>query len=284
MTRKYGPTLRSRWLGRQLREYREAAGLTLRDAAEHVLRNAPAIGRMEAGFVPARAPDVFELLNLYGVTDQGVRAGLEQLSRDAWRKRWWDSYTGWLSPEFVDLAWLETRTTRIRDFSTLVLHGLLHTPEYARALMRASDPDAHDDDLDQLIEFRTRRQEILAGDSAPEYTSIIDEAVLHRVVGGSDIMRAQLRHLLDLADRPRVTLRVLPFAVGTPSSSESPFTYLSIDQPLPDVVPLSTEAGIIYVEAPGTDGFDKAYVRLERDALSPDDSRTFIRKQMEQLA
>jgi transcriptional regulator with XRE-family HTH domain len=266
-----------------LREYREAAGLTLREAAERIFRNAPALGRMEAGFVPARAPDVLELLNLYDVTDQATRVGLEQLSRDAWKRSWWDSYTGWLSPEFIDLAWLETRTTRIRDFSAIVLHGLLQTPEYAKALMRASDPETHNDDLDQLIEFRTRRQEILIGDGAPGYTSIIDEAVLHRVVGGREVMRGQLGYLLDLADRPQMTLRVLPFAVGAPSSSESSFTHLTMNPPLPDVVQLNTEAGVLYVEAPESERFEQAYARLERDALSPADSREFIKTRLEQL-
>jgi hypothetical protein len=266
-----------------LRDLREAAGLTLRDAGDRILRNAAAIGRLEAGLVPARAPDVRELLNLYDVTDEVVCSALERLSRDAWRKGWWDGYTGWISGKIIDLAWLETRTRRIRDFSSLVLHGLVQTPEYAKAVMRTSDPDAHDDDLDLWTEFRMRRHEVLTGDDPTEYTSVIDEGVLHRVVGGREVMRAQLAHLLDLADRPHITLRVLPFAVGAPASVESPFTYLTMDPPFPDVVQLNTEAGVIYVESPETDGFDKAYARLERDALSADDSWAFIKKRMEQL-
>jgi hypothetical protein len=257
--------------------------VTLREAGKHALHNPSTLGRVEAGFVPARAADVLRLLDVYGVTDPASRADLEKLSRDAWQNDWWDNYRGWLASEIIDLAWLEARTRRILDFSSLVLPDLVQTPEYAKAVMRTCDPDADDDDLDLAVEFRTRRQRILTGEDTPEYASIIDESVLHRIVGSRALMRAQLARLLDLADLSHVTLRVLPFAAGAPASSESPFTYLSMHPPLPEMVQLNTEAGAIYIEAPDTHEFDRAYARLERDALTMDDSRDFIKKRMEQL-
>ncbi|HEX6074159.1 MAG TPA: helix-turn-helix transcriptional regulator, partial [Micromonosporaceae bacterium] len=246
MSGKQGPTLRAQWLGKQLRDLREAAGLTLRDAGEHILRDASTISRMEAGFVPARVPDVLELLNLFRVSDQVVRSALEQLSRDIWRKGWWDGYTGWIPGKIIDLAWLESRAEKFRDFSALVLHGLLQTPEYAKAVMWAADKDVNEGDLELWIEFRMRRREIFDRGNPPEYTSIIDEGALRRQVGGPEVMRAQLAYLLELAEHPSLTLNVLPFTAGAPASPEGAFTYLTMAEPFSDVVQINTEGGAIY--------------------------------------
>ena len=277
-------TLRAQWLGKLLRDLRESAELTPKDAAEHIYRAASTIHRIESGTVPGRLPDVLELLNLYGVADQAIRRGIEELTRDIWRKGWWDGYSDTVPAKIIDLAWLESRAHKLRDFSAVVLHGLLQTQDYAEAVLRASDPAGSHDDLQQWIEFRIRRKEILKGESSLAYTSVLDESTLRRQVGGPEVMRAQLAHLLDLADRPHITLRVLPFEAGASASSEGSFTYFTMPEPFSDVVQVNTEAGAIYVESPETDWFDEAYTRLERDALSVDDSRAFIKERMEQLA
>lgn len=276
-------TLRAQWLGKLLRDLRESAGLSPKDAGDHIIRDPSTISRIEAGVLPARLPDVLELLNLYGVHDEAVRSGMEQLTRDIWRKGWWDGYSGTVPGKIIDLAWLESRAERLRDFSALVLHGLLQTPEYAEAVMRASDPDVPDDEVEQWIEFRMRRQEVLMRKNPPHYTSVLDEGTLRRMVGGTEVMRAQLARLLDLADRPNITLRILPFTAGAPASSEGAFTCLTMPQPFSEVVQLNTEAGAIYVEMPAATWFDEAYTRLAHEALSVDDSRVFIKNMMEQL-
>src|SRR5688572_15540202 len=90
---KRGPTLRAQLRGNQLRDHREAEKVTLTQAGEHILRNGSTISRIEAGIVPARVPDVLDLLNLYGVSDETLRDGLSQLSREIWQKGWWDGYS-----------------------------------------------------------------------------------------------------------------------------------------------------------------------------------------------
>jgi transcriptional regulator with XRE-family HTH domain len=277
-------TLRAQWLGKLLRDLRESAGLTPKEAGDHIIRDPSTITRVEAGTLPARLPDVLELLNLYGVSDPALRTGIEELTREIWRKDWWDGYSDTVPGKIIDLAWLESRAVAFRDFSALVLHGLLQTHAYAAAVIRAADADLPEEVAQHWTEFRLKRQEIFERDNAPQYMSILDEGALRRQVGGRQVMRAQLAHLLDLANRPNITLRVLPFTAGAPASPEGAFTYLTMSPPCNDVVQINTEGGAIYLETPTTDRFAEAYTRLELKTLDVDDSRAFIKKQMEQFA
>ncbi len=277
---RYVPTLRSQWLGKLLRDLRESLNITLRDAGNHLMRDASTISRIEAGLVPARMPDVVELMNLYKVKDPAIRTGLEQLTLDIANKNWWDGYASTVQMSLVDLAWLEARADRLRDFSSQVIHGLLQTPAYAEAVIRAADPDADETDLKRWVAFRMERQEVL---ERVDYTVILDEAVLLRVVGDTTVMRDQLGHLLDLSHRPNVTIRVLPLSTGASPSPEGPFTIFTMPAPLPTVVKVPTQAGPSYIEAPKVTPFKTAYGRLERNALDVDDSRTFLKARLDQL-
>jgi transcriptional regulator with XRE-family HTH domain len=276
-------TLRTLWLGKLLYDLREPTGLTPKDAARHIVRDSSTVNRIESGTTAARPPDVMALLNFYGVSDETVRSGIEQLTRDIWEKGWWDSFSKTVPARSLDMAWLEFRARRLRDFSAFVPHGLLQTREYAQALLRTSGPKMSDKEIEQWVEFRMRRQNILTQDSPPEYASVIDEGALRRQIGGPEVMRAQFAHLLKLADLPHITLRVLPYTAGAPADSGGAFTYLLLDRPLSDVVLLTTEATPTHIEAPETGWFDEAHTRLESAALSPDESRTYIKTLMEQL-
>ncbi|HEX2416895.1 MAG TPA: helix-turn-helix transcriptional regulator [Micromonosporaceae bacterium] len=278
---KHVPTLRAQWLGKLLRDRRESLNITLRDAGNHIMRDASTISRIEAGLVPARLPDVLELLNLYNVDEPTLRAGLEQLSRDVWHKDWWDGYVSTIQVGTMDLAWLESRAEKLRDFSPLVIHGLLQTRAYAEAVMRAVDPDADSADFQRWVDFRLRRQEVL---ERVDYTVILDEAMLLRVVGDGTIMRGQFEHLLELSHRPNIAIRVLPLSAGALSSPEGAFTLFSMPPPFPTVAQVPTEAGTIYVEMPKVERFKAAYARLEHGALDVEDSRTFLKTRLEQLA
>jgi transcriptional regulator with XRE-family HTH domain len=279
--RSKGGTLRAQWLGKLLRDLRESAGLTLKEAGDHVVRDPSAISRMETGSVPARMADVRELMNLYGVDDQELRNGLETLARDIWVKDWWDGYTGNVNVRVIDLAWLEARAERLRNFSPLVMHGLLQTREYAEALMWAVDPDVPDEQIAQWLEFRIKRQEVL---DQLNCDVIIDEAVFHRLYGGSSAMRHQLAHLLELSEHPTITIRVLPFSSNPLAGPESAFALFTMPTPFPVVAHVPTEAGAIYVEMPKVARLERTYARLEQQALDPEDSRKFLTTRMEQLA
>ncbi|HEX6074997.1 MAG TPA: helix-turn-helix transcriptional regulator [Micromonosporaceae bacterium] len=276
-----GGTLRAQWLGKLLRDLRESAGVSFQEAADHIVRDTSTISRMETGSLPARMSDVRELLNLYGVDDSNVRAGFEQLTRDIWKKGWWDGYADNVHTRIIDLAWLESRAVRMRDFSPLVIHGLLQTRDYAEAVMRAIDPDATDAQIARWLDFRMKRQEALDG---RDYLGVLDESVFHRSIGGPGVMREQFAHLLDLSERPNITIRVLPFSVSLAAGAESTFTLLTMPTPFPVVAQVTTEAGMVYVEIPKAARFEAAYARIESHALDVEDSRMFLKSRMEKLA
>jgi len=280
--RSKGGTLRAQWLGKLLRGLRESAGLGLKDAGDHILRDPSTVSRMETGSIPARMTEVRELLNLYGIDDKELRAGLEALTRDIWGRGWWDRYIRSVHISVIDLAWLEARAQRLRTFSPLVIPGLFQTRGYAEALMWTVDPDVSDKQIAQWLEFRMKRQEIL---DDLRCSVILDEAVFHRCYGGSTVMHRQLAHLLELSDRPNITVRVLPFSSSPLAGPESAFALFTMPAPFPVAVvaQVPTEAGMIYVEMPKTTRLESTYSRLEHQALDIEDSRVFIKTRMEQL-
>jgi transcriptional regulator with XRE-family HTH domain len=279
--RSKGGTLRAQWLGKQLRDLRESAGLSLKDAGDHIVRDPSTVSRMETGSIPARMTEVRELLNLYGVDDEELRVGLEALTRDIWVKDWWDGYARNVHVRVIDLAWLEARAERLRDFSPLVIHGLLQTRDYAEAVMRANDPDVPDEQIAQWLDFRMKRQEVLG---QLDFTTILDEAVFQRRYGGVDVMRGQLGHMLDLSQRSHVTIRVLPISRSPLAGPEGAFALFTMPAPFPVVAQVPTEAGTIYVEMPKAARLETSYARLERHALDAEESRVFLKSRMEQLA
>lgn len=284
MSQVASPTLRAQCLGKLLRDLRDAAGLTLRDAGDHIMRDPSTISRIEAGTLPVRLPDIRELLNLYGVHDPAVRSGLENLTRDVWRKGWWDGYADSVPNKVVDVAWLEARAEHIKDFGAAVLPGLLQTADYAEAVIRAAEPEVGAQQLRQWVDFRMKRQDVLNAEDGPHYTAILDEACLQRAAGGAAVMRDQLAHLLDVAHRPNATIRVLPFSTGALPSPEGAFTLFVMPTPFPLVAQINSEAGAIYLEAPMSREFDDAFARIERDALDIEESRTFLKTRLGQLA
>lgn len=278
--RSRGGTLRAQWLGKLLRDLRESAGLSLKEAGDHLMRDPSTMSRMETGLAPARLLEVRELMNLYGVESSELRAGLESLSRDIWVKGWWDDYARKVHVRIIDLAWLEARAVKLRDFSLPIVHGLVQTRDYAEAVIRANDPEATNKQVAEWLEFRMKRQGVL---DHLDYATILDETVFHRPFGGVKVMREQLGHLLDLSERPNIAIRVLPFSTHSAACPETTFRLLNMPAPLPMVAQTPTESGAIYVELPEAAKFEAAYARLERHALDPDESRVFIKSRMERL-
>lgn len=278
-----GPTLRAQWLGRQLRELREAARLTLRDAGDHIQRDPAAVSRLENGITPGRLPDVLALLDLYGVTDGATREGLEQLSRDIWQKGWWDGYTAEASGRIIDYAWLESRATGLRSFDAMVVPGLLQTPGYAKAVIAAAEPNAEPAYVERWVEFRMKRQLVLDRPDPLRLEVIMDEALLHRAVGGEPVLGDQLEHLNKVSERHHVTLRILPFSAGAHASPRGPFTIFDLPSPYPGLAYAETPAGNVYVEAEMVEKFRRAYDDLHQVALTPDESRSLIAARVKQL-
>ncbi|WP_326635853.1 helix-turn-helix domain-containing protein [Streptosporangium sp. NBC_01755] len=269
MNAKRGVTLRSQWLGKQLRELREAANLTLKETGEFLQRDGSTVSRFEAGLYPARTPDVIALLDLYGVTGEQRREGLIRLSRDVWQSGWWDNYSEDLSLNIVDYAWLESRAQRIRSFDAFVIPGLLQTREYMNAMIRAEEPTADPEQVDRWIRFRQTRQQVLTVENAPNLIAVLDEATLRRRVGGSEIMCDQLAQLVASANQTNIEIRVLPLTAGAHASPDGAFRIFELPGPYPAVAYVPSPAGAIYVEAGAADRLTSKFDRICNDSLSP---------------
>ncbi|MEU9886189.1 helix-turn-helix transcriptional regulator [Sphaerisporangium sp. NPDC051011] len=282
MNAKRAMTLRAQWLGRELRELREMSGLTLKEAGGFVQRDGGTVSRIEAGIYPARTPDVLAMLDLYGVTDSRRREGLLKLAGEVWQSGWWDSYSEDLSKVMVDYAWVESRARRICSFDALVIPGLLQTRPYMEAV-QAAVVDSSPIQITSGIRFRLTRQQILTEREPPCVEAILDESVLHRRHGGPGVLKEQLEHLLTLAERPNIEIRVLAFLSGAHASPEGAFMIFEMPEPYPEVAYMDTPGGGIYVEASEVQRFRLKLNHMRRDSLDSPESIKLIRETANRL-
>src|SRR6516162_10355055 len=212
-TRTGGPTVQRLVLGGQLHRLRESRGISAEKAAEAIRGSHSKISRMEHGRVGFKERDVADLLTLYGVTDNEERAALLNLAREANTPGWWHAYSDILPTWLEPYVGLEAAASVIRTYEVQFVPGLLQTEEYARALIRQGAA-VSEQDVSRRAELRVSRQEILRRPDAPQLWVVVDEGALRRPVGSKDIVREQLRHLMEMADHPAVTLQILPFSAG----------------------------------------------------------------------
>ncbi|MGH3318996.1 MAG: helix-turn-helix domain-containing protein [Streptosporangiaceae bacterium] len=283
--KKPGPTLRSQWLGQQLRELRESCGLTLDEAGTYLQRDPSMVSRFETANYPIRRGDVLALLDLYGVADETRRKGLIRLSEDIWQKGWWEQYAAGVDPKFVDHPWLEARAERICFYYTMIVPGLLQTRAYAETLIRNNPgPYAAEEHFQGLVDLRMERQRVLDGDDPTRLSAVLDGSVLRRPIGGPEVMRGQLAHLLYLMGCPTVELRVLPLRVGWHAGLDGAFQLIEMPEPYPEVAYVESLAGRVYVEEPDAERFAPAYDELWKAALDSDASAALISATMKELS
>jgi transcriptional regulator with XRE-family HTH domain len=236
-------------LGTQLRRLREAAGVSPDQAGDEIRATRSKISRMETGRVGFKTRDITDLLNLYGVTDEQVVARFLTLAKQANRPDWWTKYGDILADWFENYLGLEAAATTIRSFELQFVHGLFQTEDYARAVTLLGHRAAPLDEIEQRVTLRLKRQNLLTRPKPPRIWSIMDEAVLRRPVGGTAVMRTQLRHLIEVAALPQVTIQVVPFARGGHAGAGGSFTILRFaEQDLPDLVYIEQLTGADYLE------------------------------------
>jgi transcriptional regulator with XRE-family HTH domain len=269
-------TLRAQWLGKQLRQLREANGLLIKDVAEYMGRDQGSVSRYETGVYPIRHPELLKLLDLYGVADERRRYTLLKLSEEVWQKGWWDGYAPDLADWFSDYIWLESRAHRIQMFDNVVVPGLLQIEDYSRTAMTAAAWDASAEHIRRMLEVRMTRKAILARPDPPELSVILDEAVLRRQVGGTEAFAAQLRHVAECATQPNIEIRVLPFSAGMHPSPTGAFKIFTMPDPFPRITHAETPQGAVYIESPDCDRLVQVYDRLQGLTLGPQESVEFI--------
>lgn len=244
-----GPTVRRRHLGSELKKCRERAGMTQEQVSAHFEWHAAKVFRIESARVGVTARDVKDMLALYGVTDDAYRDAMMNLARLSKSRSWWSDYRDVLRSS--KLIGLEAEAVSARSWSPTLIPGLLQTAEYARALFKTGLPDSEQAQIDRHIELRMARQKRLTGTNPLNFSVIIDEAVLRRTVGGTDVMRAQLERLLEVARLPNVNLQVLPLDAGEHAFMDGSVLLLEFPEAFDlDVVHLEGLAGQQYEEHP----------------------------------
>jgi transcriptional regulator with XRE-family HTH domain len=269
------PTVRRRELGALLRALRNQNGLTVEQAADRLLCSPSKVSRMETGHGAATPRDIRDLCNLYDVTDQTERDRLMTLAREGKRQGWWQSY----DLGYATYVGLEAEAVAISGFQSSVVHGLLQTADYARAGHEGAMPRLGPEQIEMQIEAKLTRQLILTEDNPPRFTVVLDEATLHRVVGGRDVMAAQLAKILEMSALPNITVQILPYEVGAHPAVESNFTLLDLSNPTLGIVFVEGLIGSTYLER--VDDLKKyrgIFDQLQTIALNPKDSAELITK------
>jgi transcriptional regulator with XRE-family HTH domain len=264
------PTIRQRELGIRLREFRTAKGLTVEDVAGELLCSPTKISRAETGARRATLRDVRDLCQLYGI-DTATSAELMELAREARQPGWWTKYD---DLKITPLIGMEQAATAITSFGMYYIPALLQTEDYARAIIKGIVPKIEEDILGQRVEARMRRQKLLFQPKPPKYRVLVDEATLHRQVGGPEVMKAQLGKVLSLMREEKAAVQVIPYEVGAYGASDSNFVYLEFGGTmLPDLVFVEGLVSQLYLERPDELlRYREALDYLRDEALNPRDS------------
>ncbi|WP_458088346.1 helix-turn-helix domain-containing protein [Streptomyces malaysiensis] len=271
-------TVLGRRLGGELTKFRTAAGLTQTHAAKVLTGSTTKVAKMEGGWVPMRDPDIRALCELYGLSDPAAVGGLLELARiDRERRKakgWWNEFPN--LGDMQEYVALENAATAIKAWQLTFVPGLLQTPDYIRALR--SDAPSAGGDHEEFVAARLARQRRL--DEAPQLSlrAVVYEAALRNLIGGADVMRGQLAHLVAVARKDSVNLRVLPFSAGARHGMNCTFNIISFAEPgAMDVVYMEVPFRRLWVE--GGDAaaqHDELFERIAAHALDEHDSLELI--------
>ncbi|KHD72816.1 hypothetical protein MB27_39375 [Actinoplanes utahensis] len=275
-----GPLVRRRQLGAALRQHRIGAGLSIADVAKELLLSPSKISRLETAQRNISARDVRDLLDLYRVADPEVRDELMRLVEESREFAWWAHYN--IDSSYKRLIGLEGAATTICDYQMGAVPGLLQTPEYGTALAGAWNDDP--ENLKEIVEVRVARQRLL--NSNTNLNFVVDESVLRRSIGSTEIMQAQIRRLIDLSAGSRIVFQVLPFSVGAHRGLVSGFIVLQFSNPIStgsaaSMSDIVYREGVVgagwYIEQPEeVAGYLDAFRDLQRRALTQPETTSFL--------
>jgi transcriptional regulator with XRE-family HTH domain len=275
------PTIRQRELGMRLREFRTAKGLTVEDVANELLCSPTKVSRAETGARRATLRDVRDLCQIYGL-DSETSAELMELAREARQPGWWTKYDDLKIAPYIGM---EQAATAITAFGMYYVPALLQTEDYARAIIKGIAPKIEEAIQGQRVEARMMRQKLLFQPKPPKYRALVDEAVLHRQVGGCAVIKAQLDKILSLIREERAAVQVIPYEVGAYGATDSNFTYLEFaGTKLPDLVFVEGLVSQLYLERPDELArYREALDYLRDEALNPRDSAKKIERMRDEF-
>jgi transcriptional regulator with XRE-family HTH domain len=274
MTDNPNPSVRSRQVSALLRTLREDLGLSGAEVAKALGMSPSKISRLETGARGLRVEDVAAMLGHYQVPEQKRAQILDQV-RKAEERGWWESQGLGLPELWQALINFESRATRIQNFEALVIPGLLQTDEYTEAIIASINKTLSQVELTNLVASRRARQAVL-GRRKLQFLAVIDESAIRRPIAESGVMRRQLRHLVDTADRPNVTIRVVPLQSGQYAGLQGPFACLDFAEEPSLVYIENHHFGMFLDEKEDIAAYRVALGNILNEALEPAESAELI--------
>ncbi|MFD8531469.1 helix-turn-helix domain-containing protein [Streptosporangium canum] len=274
--RRQPPTVRLRRLAAELRRLRQQAGLSQDDVAEKTNVNSVTLYRIETAKTKPQLRTLIALLDAYGVTGT-ERSDLIALQKEAKQRGWLHGLEADLPDKYSTYIGLEAEARKAINYESLFIPGLLQTEDYARAVVRGVLPTATEAEVESFVTARMQRQGLLENETPLRLWAIIDEAALCRKVGSQAVMRDQLAHLIQQAQRPHVTVQVIPFTAGAHPGMPGSFIVLKFDTGDLDVIHIDSMAGDLFLEKE-TDiqRYNQICEHLCAIALSPADTVALI--------
>lgn len=276
-SRSKPPTVRLRRLATELRRLRSESELSREQVEEQTGVNEGTLYRLETARARPQKRTLLALLDLYEVTDP-LRSDLLDIAKSADGQGWARPYHWQLPGEYAAYISFEAEARVVHNYESLFIPGLLQTEAYGRAMVKGVLPMATKAEIDERVEARVERQKLLEGENPLELWAVLDEAAIRRVVGGRDVMGAQLLHVVEMMQRPNITVQVITYRAGAHPGMPGSFVHMEFKSELdPELVYVDTLAGDIFLE---TDEDIRRYRQmfdyLRAGALSPDESTHFI--------
>lgn len=268
-------SVRSRQVANQIRRLREQAQLSCSEVARTLGLSVSKVSRMETGATGLQTEDVAAMLGLFRVSATKRQEVLDLLHRSD-EKGWWQRQAG-LPQLWRSLIDFEAKATRIQNFENMFVPGLLQTAEYARAVVQSIRGSLTDEEVDHLVAARMARQAVLTRSAAPQLLAVVDEEVLHRQVGDDGVMYRQLLHLVALAQRTNIVLRVVPRSTGAYPGLQGPFEVLEFFEEPSLVFFENQTVGMFLEEEADLAGYRVALANILAVALPPAESVNLVR-------
>lgn len=286
MAARRPPTERQRRLGAELRKMRERAGLSLTEAAAVHRTDKTTMSNTESGRFGVSADRVRVWAANYRCPNAEYVDAVVDMTRKRGEAaaRWWEAYRDSLAAGALDLAEMEHHAVALTSVHTTHIPGLLQHKDYARAVFGQSVPPLTPNDYERKLEYRLRRSSVLDRADSPPCKFVIHEAALRMRFGGRAATRAQLTHLLEQADRPNVTIRVLPFSAGEFPSSGGAAHFAHGPVAQLDTVQKDTPMGPVFLHAETQlINYRDVLKRMEERSLGPERSVDFVRTAVRNL-
>ncbi|MFI5932967.1 helix-turn-helix domain-containing protein [Actinoplanes sp. NPDC051494] len=275
--RKQPPTARLRRLAAELRQLRAAAGHTRETVEDKTGINTASLYRIETARVRPQKRTLYALLEFYGIPDGPERDLLVELTRDVPQLGWLEFGRSELPEGYQTFISFETEADRIHNYESLFVPGLLQTEAYTRALFEGLLQDDSDNRAERGVETRARRQALFTAKQSIQLWAILDEAAIHRTVGGPEVMNTQLDHLVRAARSPTITLQVLPFSAGAHPGMPGSFVLMDFPDDDPSLVCADAASGVLFLETEATVArYRTTFRRLAAQALDPAETIALI--------